>query len=96
MKTIDDTGTFRERAATRVQEHRDFFGHLTIYLVVNALLITIWAIASPDGLFWPIIILVGWGLGLVVHAWDAFMGPEISEADMAHEIDRMHRRSSAD
>src|SRR3954447_11981261 len=41
--------------------------HLTFYLIVNALLIGIWA-ATGGGYFWPIWPILGWGIGLGCHA----------------------------
>src|SRR4051795_922297 len=41
--------------------------HLTTYLVVNLLLIGIWA-ASGGGYFWPIWPILGWGIGVGCHA----------------------------
>lgn len=40
--------------------------HLTIYVLVNALLIGIWA-ASGGGYFWPVWSILGWGIGLAAH-----------------------------
>ena len=41
--------------------------HLTVYLLVNALLIGIWA-ASGGGYFWPVWPLLGWGFAVAMHA----------------------------
>lgn len=41
--------------------------HLTTYLLVNLLLIGIWA-ASGGGYFWPIWPILGWGIGVGCHA----------------------------
>jgi class 3 adenylate cyclase len=41
--------------------------HLTVYLVVNLMLIGIWA-ASGGGYFWPIWPILGWGIGLGCHS----------------------------
>ena len=41
--------------------------HLTTYLVVNAMLIAIWA-AAGGGYFWPIWPILGWGIGVGCHA----------------------------
>jgi class 3 adenylate cyclase len=41
--------------------------HLTIYLLVNLMLIGIWA-ASGGGYFWPIWPMLGWGIGVGSHA----------------------------
>lgn len=41
--------------------------HLAIYVVVNVVLIGIWA-ASGGGYFWPIWSILGWGIGVGCHA----------------------------
>src|SRR3954451_10930243 len=41
--------------------------HLAVYLVVNVMLIGIWA-ASGGGYFWPIWPILGWGIGVGCHA----------------------------
>jgi class 3 adenylate cyclase len=41
--------------------------HLTVYVLVNLLLIGIWA-ASGGGYFWPIWPILGWGMGIAGHA----------------------------
>ena len=45
---------------------QSFKTHLTFYLVVNVLMIGIWA-ASGGGYFWPIWVILGWGIGLAAH-----------------------------
>jgi class 3 adenylate cyclase len=45
----------------------DFRSHFAIYLVVNAMLIGIWA-ASGGGYFWPVWPMLGWGIGVGCHA----------------------------
>ncbi len=78
----------REQARKRLQIRRDFGSHVVTYVVVNAFLILIWAVTG-SGYFWPIWILAGWGVGLVLHAWDAFVRRPITEADVDAEL---HRR----
>src|SRR3954454_7280475 len=41
--------------------------HLTVYIIVNAMLIGIWA-ASGGGYFWPVWPILGWGIGVGCHA----------------------------
>ena len=41
--------------------------HVTIFALVNLMLIAIWA-ASGGGYFWPIWPLLGWGIGVGAHA----------------------------
>jgi class 3 adenylate cyclase len=41
--------------------------HLAIYVVVNVMLVGIWA-ASGGGYFWPVWPILGWGIGVGCHA----------------------------
>jgi hypothetical protein len=51
------------RAVAQVHRWHDFKAHLGAYVLINAILIIIWA-ATGAGTFWPGIPLVAWGLGL--------------------------------
>lgn len=59
------------RAQKKVEEIKGFYGHLVSYIVVNAGLLTLNLVTSPQELwfFWP---LLGWGVGLFFHAMRAF------------------------
>ena len=74
----------REAARRRIQARRDFGSHLASYVVVNAFLVAIWAITGA-GYFWPAWLLGGWGVGLVLHAWDLYRRP-ITEQDIDREL----------
>jgi 2TM domain len=82
------SSTLRDRAVRRLKKRRDFFAHLLVYFLVNTFLIVIWAVTS-HGFFWPIFPMVGWGIGVVMNAWDVWRGDEFSEEDIAREIQRM-------
>ncbi|KUN29568.1 hypothetical protein AQJ23_02045 [Streptomyces antibioticus] len=43
--------------------------HFFWYVVANAAQVVLWAILTPDHFFWPLWSIVGWGIGLVAHAW---------------------------
>lgn len=47
--------------------------HLTIYVLVNVMLIGIWA-ASGAGYFWPIWPIMGWGIAVGAHAVPVIAG----------------------
>jgi hypothetical protein len=49
--------------------------------------VVIWAIGS-HGFFWPVFVIVGWGIAVVMNAWDVYGRKEISEEDIQHEIER--------
>lgn len=55
----------------RILQNRAFRVHLIIYAVVNVLLIILNLATSPDKLwfYWP---LVGWGIGLIAHAFGVY------------------------
>jgi hypothetical protein len=44
-----------------------FAAHATSYLMVMALLVTIWLLTTPGGYFWPVWPMLGWGFGLASH-----------------------------
>ena len=76
----------REAALARVKAKRDFNGHLGAYLIVNALLVVIWA-ASGAGYFWPVWSIAGWGVGLAFNAWAVYFQKPISEDDIRREME---------
>lgn len=56
---MDDESVRRANAVKRLKAQRDFKTHLVVYVVVNALLVFIWA-SSGGGYFWPIWPIAGW------------------------------------
>ena len=90
--TAPSTDELRERAVKRLRKKSDFKIHLLIYLTVNAFLVIVWAMTGSP-FFWPIFPIAGWGIGLVMNAWDVYWRRDITEDDIQHEIDREHSRS---
>jgi hypothetical protein len=84
----EQASNLRTQARERLEKRRDFKTHVFIYTVVNAVLVAVWAVATPDSLFWPIFPILGWGIGVAANAWDVFVRKPITEA----EIDREERR----
>jgi hypothetical protein len=82
----------RDKALQQLKKRRDFHGHLLVYALVNAFLVVIWVVIGPHGFFWPVFPIVGWGIGVVMNAWDVYWRPEITEQDIDHEMKRQHRR----
>jgi 2TM domain-containing protein len=80
----------RDEAYRSLKKRRDFFGHLVAYVLVNALLIGIWLV-SGAGFFWPIFVLLGWGIGLGMNAWDVYGRRPISEEEIRREAERLRR-----
>ena len=77
----------RQEAIGRLKARREFTSHLIVYVVVNAMLVALWAI-STGGYFWPIWPLLGWGVGLVLHGWTVYFQRPITEEDIRREIER--------
>lgn len=86
-----DPGELRELAVKRLRERRDFGSHLITFLVINAAIVAVWA-ATAQGYFWPAWIIGGWGIGLVLHAWEVFWRKPVTEADVEREVERLGRR----
>ena len=81
----------RTQARKQVQKRRDFGAHVVTYVVVNAMLVGVWAVTGA-GYFWPVWVLLGWGVGVILNAWDVFLRRPITEADVDREIERLRGR----
>jgi hypothetical protein len=68
--SMEQQGAYRT-AERKVEARLGFYGHLGIYILVNALLVVINFLTSPEYLWslWP---LLGWGIGLVAHMLKVF------------------------
>lgn len=77
----------RAAAIKRVKARRDFRGHVAAYVLVNMLLVGIWAL-SGGGYFWPVWSILGWGIGLAFHGWSVFFERPISEEEIRREMER--------
>ena len=80
--------TIGERVAQQIVR---FLGSFWSVLVHTAV-VTIWIVTGPHGFFWPVLLMVSWGIGLVMNAWDVYVSSDITEQDIDREISRMHRR----
>jgi hypothetical protein len=85
----------REVALHRLKAKSDFRVHLLVYVVINAMLVTIWAFTgniftaapgTPIDFFWPIFPIVGWGVGVVIHGYTAYRGNIYTEEQIQREI----------
>jgi hypothetical protein len=80
----------REQAIRSLKKKRDFRSHVVAYVLVNALLIVIWAVTGA-GFFWPVFPLVGWGIGVGFNAWDVYGRRPITEDEILREQERLRR-----
>ena len=85
-----DDQEVREAALRRLKKKRDFSTHLVSYVIINAVLVLIWYL-SGRGYFWPMWVMIGWGIGLAFNGYDVYLRREITEADIQREMQRSRR-----
>jgi 2TM domain len=78
----------RKLAISRLRKRRDFGTHVVIYVIVNAMLVGIWAVTGA-GFFWPVFPILGWGIGVAANAWDVYGRRPITEDQVRQETERL-------
>lgn len=87
--TVAPPVELRDRAVKQLKKKRDFYGHVLVYVLVNSMLVVIWAVTS-HGFFWPVFPILGWGIGVAMNAWDVWQG-DFSEEQISHEMERLQQ-----
>ena len=67
-KTKETNDKLLKLAKRRVFLKKMIKWHLIIYLTINAFLSIVYYFTTPNGYFWPLWSIIGWGLGLIIHA----------------------------
>jgi len=81
-----------EQAKKRVEVKKGFYIHLTVYILVNILLVLVWAFAAGGGFPWFVFPLVGWGIGLLFHGLGVFVFEQTSDkAAIEKEAEKIRR-----
>ncbi|HSK28135.1 MAG TPA: 2TM domain-containing protein [Jiangellales bacterium] len=88
---LSDEQELRELATKRVKAKRDLQAHVIAYLTVNLFLVAIWY-ATGASFFWPMIPILGWGIGLAFNVWEVY-SPAITEDKVDAEMDRIRRHA---
>jgi hypothetical protein len=92
MTTAMSEEQIYEQAKKRVEEKKGFFIHFIVYIVVNIMLVLIWAFAADRGFPWFIFPLGGWGIGLLFHFLGVFVFERISDkAAIEKEAEKIRR-----
>lgn len=82
-----------ELAVKRLKAKQEFRTHAVAYALVNTFLVALWWITSEDAIFWPAFPILGWGIGLGMHAWSVF-GPSVAtQEQIEREMERLRRQS---
>jgi hypothetical protein len=84
----------RDLAIKRIKAKNAFKIHLVVYLAVNVMLVVIWAFtaagkAYPQGFFWPILPIVGWGVGVVINGYVVYHGNVPTEKQIQREMKKV-------
>ena len=87
----------RQAAIQSLRRKRGFWGHCTVYAIVNGMFVIMWLVlglTSGAWFFWPIFPMAGWGIGLAFNAVSAFgaANQPITEAEIQTEIQHLNRR----
>jgi len=89
-----------QKAKDRVQEVKGFYAHATMFVLTNVALavLNMATFTKNDGVIWFIWPLIGWGIGLAVHAISVFgigpfLGKDWEERHIQRELDRRHKES---
>lgn len=85
-----------QQARKRVEEKKGFFIHFTVYILVNILLVIIWA-TSGAGYPWFLWPLGGWGIGLLFHFLGVFVFSRRSnweKKEIEKEVERLKKEGN--
>jgi fatty acid desaturase len=82
----------RLQAIARLKKQRDFRTHVLVYLLVNCALVTIWAVTTSGGFFWPMFPIIFWGIGVVMNGWEVYHDDELSEQRIEQEMEHLRQR----
>ena len=78
----------RQVAIKRLKEKSEFHIHLFTYLVVNTMIMLVWAFTG-GGFFWPIFVIAFWGIGVVLQAYVVYGGGRMTETQIQREMNKL-------
>jgi len=87
----DREQVLHDKAIRQLKKQRDFRSHLLVYILINTFFVAIWLLTDPNGFFWPMFPIAGWGIGVIMNAWDVYGRQEITEQDIHREMDRLSK-----
>jgi hypothetical protein len=89
----------RRQVYKRFKKRHGFFIHAAVYLCINAMLWSIWALSGGGGgIPWPLFVSGGWGIGMFFHGMSALTaterGAESQEEAIQREMERERQRAA--
>jgi fatty acid desaturase len=85
VEVTEHEWTERELARKRVEKKHKFRGDVVAYIVINIMLIGVWALTGA-GYFWPGWVLGAWGVLLLLDAWNLYYQRPITEEEIDKEL----------
>jgi len=82
-----------EEARKRVEEKKGFYIHFAVYILVNVMLVIIWAVTGA-GFPWFVFPLGGWGIGVLFHFLGVFVFSRQSaweKREIEKEVERLKK-----
>jgi hypothetical protein len=83
----DRSSAERERARKQLEKKNKLRGDVVAYVVINLAIIGVWALTG-FGYFWPAWVLGGWGVLLVLDAWNVYFRRSVTEEDIDQELQK--------
>ncbi|MFC2038457.1 2TM domain-containing protein [Chloroflexota bacterium] len=81
-----------KQAKKRVEEKKGFYWNLAAYLVVNPVLVLIWAFAAGGGYPWFLWVIGGWGMVLLFQFLAVFvLGGKSDRVAVEKEMEKIKR-----
>lgn len=85
-----------QKAKKRAQAIRSFYINLTLYCIVIPILIFINLTFTPE-IYWFIFSMLGWGIGLLFHAmeafsWNPFLGKDWEERKIKEILEKENHK----
>ena len=78
-----------------MRRRQGFYYNLTAYVVVNIILVLVWAFAAGGGYPWFLWALGGWSIGILFHFLGVFVfGRKSDRAAIEKEAEKIKREQS--
>lgn len=64
---------------SRLESRKELIQHGIAFVMVNILLWGIWISAGADGFPWPLVVTLGWSIGLVMHGVEVYFDKAVEK-----------------